>query len=87
MKNGATGAGGTEATSVAPAMQARPRSPLDNARHPDHRNNAESNFDHESQMSEMESRFNVNQTHTRSFANISSIKNENSFEDDGTISD
>jgi len=86
LKNGAAAAGGTEASSVASTMQARPRSPSDSIRHPDHANNAESNFEHESQMSEMESRFNVNQTHTRSFANISSIKNENSFEDDGTIS-
>ena len=49
-------------------------------------NRHDSNFDHESQISEMENRFNVNQTHTRSFANISSIKNDNSFEDDGAIS-
>lgn len=34
----------------------------------------------------MENRFSVNQTHARSFANISSIKNDNSFEDDGNIS-
>jgi len=37
-------------------------------------------------MSEIPSQFNVNQTHVRSFANISSIRNENSFDDREDIS-